>query len=241
MPQYLPAMTEMAVIAVPTPPPTTTFRPLAHSDLINELNEALNKRGISVVGKTYHMNGSGERLFGVWEVEKGEIRGALGFRNAHDKRMAVGLTAGSKVLVCSNMAFSGEWIDFKRHTAGMDTARLSQMVANGIDVILEKIERFKLWHEGLKQYELPRDDARLLSWTAFEKGIVPASDIGKVYKLYHNPNTREYEQTLYGWHGSVTQTLRDKNLVGTQNNHAKLTNLVQGYIKWHDEGINQAV
>jgi hypothetical protein len=240
MAHTLPFVTETAVMAVVTPPPTPTFRPLAHGDLIDELHEALTKRHINVVNKTYSMNKEGQRLFGVWEIEQGETSGALGFRNAHDKRMAVGLTSGTKVFVCSNMAFSGEWIDFKKHTSGMDTARLRQMVENAIGIILDKIGQFKTWHESLHKYELGRDQARLLSWTAMEKGIVPASDLGKVYRLFHDPKTREYEQTLYGWHGSITQTLRDKNLVGIQANHGKLTNLVKNYANWLEDEARKA-
>jgi hypothetical protein len=36
-------------------------------------------------------------------------RFSIGIRNSHDKSLRLGLTAGLRVFVCSNMAFSGEF------------------------------------------------------------------------------------------------------------------------------------
>jgi hypothetical protein len=36
-------------------------------------------------------------------------RFSIGIRNSHDKSIRLGLTAGLRVFVCSNMAFSGDF------------------------------------------------------------------------------------------------------------------------------------
>ena len=41
----------------------------------------------------------------------------LGLRNSHDKSTPIGIAFGSKVFVCSNMAFIGEHVIRRRHTA----------------------------------------------------------------------------------------------------------------------------
>jgi hypothetical protein len=227
-----PFVTEAEVIAIPAPAPTLTFQPLPHGTLIDELHNAMEVKDIAVTNKYYSMSREGQRIFGVWEIEHGEVSGALGFRNANDKSMAVGLTSGDKVFVCSNLAFSGEWIEFRKHTSGMTLQRLRNMISDALNIVLDRIDDFTKWHESLKRYDLAWDQSRLLSFGAVEKGIIAPSALGKVIELYHDPGTRVYDQTLHGWHGSITQTLRDRNLVSVQNNHAKLTKTVKSYINW---------
>ncbi len=51
------------------------------------------------------------KMFGVLDLET-QMEGcrfSIGIRNSHDKSIRLGLTAGLRVFVCSNMAFSGEF------------------------------------------------------------------------------------------------------------------------------------
>lgn len=223
--------TELQVMEIPTPPATRTFRPLPHRALIESLANACDRHSIAVTGKHYSLGREGNRMFGAWEIEQGQTRGAIGFRNANDKSMAVGLTSGDKVMVCSNMAFSGQWIEFRKHTSGMGMFRLHHMVESALGQIMDLIRAFVKWHESLHEYELTKNQGRLMSFCAVEKGVIPPSAIGEVIDLYHNPETGKYEPTLYGWHGAITETLRDRNLVTVQKNHGLLTNMVKDYIK----------
>ena len=50
-------------------------------------------------------------MFGVLDLET-QMEGcrfSIGIRNSHDKSIRLGLTAGLRVFVCSNMAFSGDF------------------------------------------------------------------------------------------------------------------------------------
>jgi hypothetical protein len=51
------------------------------------------------------------KMFGVLDLET-QMEGcrfSIGIRNSHDKSIRLGLTAGLRVFVCSNMAFSGDF------------------------------------------------------------------------------------------------------------------------------------
>ena len=50
-------------------------------------------------------------MFGIVEIETTfhGCRFAIGIRNAHDKSMRLAMTVGYRVLVCDNMAFSGDF------------------------------------------------------------------------------------------------------------------------------------
>lgn len=43
----------------------------------------------------------------------------VGLRNSHDKRFLVGISFGSRVFVCDNLAFTGDHVVKRKHTANL--------------------------------------------------------------------------------------------------------------------------
>jgi hypothetical protein len=225
--------TEVEVMAVPAPRATYSYSPLAHRDLIHGLEEAVDRQGLTIYNREYSLARDGRALFGVWDVTpngQNESVGSLGFRNSGDKSLAVGLVAGTRVIVCSNLQFSGEYLEFHKHTSGLSSQRLAEMYARAVATIMEKVHAFMQWHRNLHNYEVSPTVSRLLSFCAVEKGILAASRLPEMIELVHNPKTAVYEPTVWGWHGGVTQILRDRNLVGVQREHAELTNFINEYV-----------
>jgi hypothetical protein len=102
---------------------------VAHCDLIDALEIAVREHEMEITRRQYAMNSAGSRLFGVWDIAdaKNGMASAIGFRNATDKSMAVGITVGTRVFVCDNLAISGDFIAFRRHTAGITMETLIGM------------------------------------------------------------------------------------------------------------------
>jgi hypothetical protein len=100
-----------ALALVPTPPATATHLPIPHYEIVTALVETLGFRHIGVVDDEYAVSPDGMKMFGVLdlETEMDGCRFAIGIRNSHDKSMRLALTAGLRVFVCSNMAFSGDF------------------------------------------------------------------------------------------------------------------------------------
>ena len=81
---------------VPTPPATSTHRPIPHHEVVQALIETLGFRHIGVVQDEYAVSPDGMKMFGVLDLET-EIQGArfsIGIRNSHDKSMRLALTCG---------------------------------------------------------------------------------------------------------------------------------------------------
>ena len=93
------------------PESTDTHKPIAHITLVNSLLESLSFRHINVVRDDDAVSTDGMKLFGVIGLETmGDgFRFSLGLRNANDKSMRLGLVVAVRVLVCDNMAFSGDF------------------------------------------------------------------------------------------------------------------------------------
>ena len=104
-----------------TPASTETWYPLPHRDLIHEVEGQLENAGFSLDAESHALSHEGDRYFGVFEVSFpdrtiSDYSWIVGLRNSHDKSSPAGLVAGSRVLVCDNMAFSGEVKISRKHT-----------------------------------------------------------------------------------------------------------------------------
>ena len=96
---------------VPTPYATPTWRPVPHHRVAELVVNEAESRGYCIVSEEYGLNPAGTKLFGVLRFHpqgRPEFSRALGLRNSHDKSLALGLTVGVSVTVCTNLAFGGE-------------------------------------------------------------------------------------------------------------------------------------
>lgn len=90
--------------------------------IIEALVETLGFRQIGLIREEYAVSGDGMKMFGVLDLATGfeGCRFSIGLRNSHDKSFRLAITVGVRVLVCENMAFSG---DFTPGTMSPQSAR----------------------------------------------------------------------------------------------------------------------
>jgi hypothetical protein len=117
-------LTREQLALVPTPPGTATHKVIPHHEVIGALVETLGLWHIAPVREEYAVSKDGMKMFGLIELDQTfygvnipaagnqsqySCRFAIGIRNAHDKSMRLAMTVGYRVLVCDNMAFSGDF------------------------------------------------------------------------------------------------------------------------------------
>jgi hypothetical protein len=178
---------------LPTPPATDTFQPIAHSVLIEKLEEALSFRHISIQRDEYAVSKDGMKMFGLLELNADYegIRFAIGLRNANDKSMRVGMVAGYRIFVCDNMALSG---DFKpmlaKHSKNFD---LTESLALGVDRIQRQWTPLREQIDFMRQTTLEDDKARLLIYKAFMNYRFPVTLMKRVHADYFEPKHEEFK------------------------------------------------
>jgi hypothetical protein len=138
---------ELAQIAVPEA--TSTHKPVPHHTIVEALVETLGFRHIGVVQEEYAVSPDGMKMFGVLDLET-QMEGcrfSIGIRNSHDKSIRLGLTAGLRVFVCSNMAFSGDFTPvLAKHTKSFN---LIDTLSVGVDRIQRNSNRCSArWRPG---------------------------------------------------------------------------------------------
>src|SRR5215831_10374902 len=108
---------ELALI--PTPKASYSHKPIPHIEIIESLEKVLTEVHLEVRRQEYAVSKDGLRMFGVLDLIKDLTEGtsvSIGIRNANDKTMSLGMTAGYRVFVCDNMAFSSDFQPiFTRH------------------------------------------------------------------------------------------------------------------------------
>jgi len=231
-------VSEKEIKAIESPDWTPTWHPVSHGDVIDTLEQSVKEIGLEVVHKQYSVNKKGSRMFGAWEmsVGNGQMSYMLGIRNATDKTMGLGITGGTKVFVCDNLAFSGDYVRFRKHTGGLDHEELREMAGAACEGAVTEMERMFLWHQGLQQIYVPPADLKVLSYDAMERGVVAPSKFSKLRdafeeerKIRHG-SSLDCATSLYTFHGACTRVLRGMSLFEQADRNAELEKLCNNYI-----------
>jgi hypothetical protein len=181
---------------IPVPEGTKTHQPLSHYAITEVLEEALSFRFLKIVRDEYAVSHDGMKMFGIMDLnmEFSGCRFSIGLRNSNDKSMRLALTAGYRVFVCDNMAFSGDFTPlFHKHTRNLE---LMDSICIAVDRIQRGFAPLRKQIEGMSVHLMTDNDAKLLIYEAFmEKRIrgVPRALMPVVHEHYFSPKFKAFE------------------------------------------------
>ena len=205
-------LTREELALVPTPAWTATHKPIPHVEVIQALTETLGFRHISVVRDEYAVSRDGMKMFGVMELDQGMYgtRFALGVRNSHDKSFRLAVTAGYRVFVCENLAFSGDFAPvLAKHSKNFS---LQNALSIGIDDMQRNFKPMVESVERWRQETLSDVSARLVIYRAFIEGEldVPRQLARNVHDLYFNPQHEEFApRTMWSLSNAFTSSFKE--------------------------------
>lgn len=223
-------VTEAEVIQVPAVPFTRSFHPVHHRQVLDAIRSGVVATGLEIISSEYVLANNGNRMFGIWDLSGGseELCWSIGIRNSMDKSMALGITAGTRVFVCDNLAFSGEFVEFRKHTKGLSYDELEFMAYRAMKKMVANLTKFQAWHEGLKNFSLTEWDAKILLVEIMTNSIMPPSKFTRFRDLYFGG---VYESTLWGFHETMTDMWRDNNLLTLPQKNRMLNLVLDDYIE----------
>jgi hypothetical protein len=201
--------TELAQIAIPEA--TRTHQPVPHHQIVEALVETLSFRHIGVVNEEYAASSDGMRMFGVLDLET-QMEGcrfSIGIRNSHDKSLRLGLTAGLRVFVCSNMAFSGDFTPVLANTR--KSFNLVDTLSVGVDRIQRNFAPMQRQVESWRQTQITDSEAKLILYSAFVDGKLdaPKSLLSEVHRLYFDPEYPEFSpRTMWSLSNAFTSAFK---------------------------------
>jgi hypothetical protein len=215
----------MELAQIPVPQATATHRPVPHHEIVEALVETLSFRHIGVVNEEYAASNDGMKMFGVLDLET-QMEGcrfSIGIRNSHDKSLRLGLTAGLRVFVCSNMAFSGDFTPvLAKHSKSFN---LIDTLAVGVDRIQRNFEPMQRQVELWRQAQITDERAKLIFYAAFVDGKLdaPRSLLSEVHRLYFEPQYEEFSpRTMWSLSNAFTSAFKKLDPVPQFKATAKL-------------------
>lgn len=198
---------------ITTPEPTSTHKPLPHMDLIDELDEIISNVDATLVESTHALTHSGRRYFGLFELESNSSSDwnvTVGLRNSHDKSAAAGMCLGQKVMVCTNLAFSGEIKFARKHTANChsDTMLMMRKAFTQVPRFENQLQdRDEKW----KNLKITNGEASTLILKSAASDIIPQNKITHVHRHWEQPEYNEFSKnghSVYRLFNSFTSAMR---------------------------------
>lgn len=204
---------------VVTPKATDTWTPIAHDELVDSVRETMSGNGLQVVNESHALWQDGNRYFGLFQLQgdKPDYSLVVGLRNSHDKTFPAGLVTGSRVFVCSNLAFNGEVKLSRRHTPRIrqDLPRLINLAVGKLGSLHLSLEQRI---EAYKNFNLDDFKAHDLLIRAVDAKACPVTRIPYVLKEWRNPSHEEFApRTAWSLFNGFTEHAKQDNPVTAMN------------------------
>jgi hypothetical protein len=205
--------------ACKTPPPEGRWHPVSHVTVLNNVKETLHGAGYVVKFEKYGLARSDARFFGVLDLETPLAQGvglSVGIRNSVDKSFPLGFCAGSRVLVCDNLAFRSELLVRKKHTAnGMKV--FGTAIATAVASLASFKEAEELRIQRMAEMKLNPADASHVILTAFRRGIISSLQLPLVCKAWEEPPHEDFQpRTAWSLFNAFTEVLRPRAISAPQ-------------------------
>ena len=222
-------ITEERVKKIQLPEETSTYKPVAHGEVIDFIKENISQEGeMKLFAGNEGQIVSGVYSFGLDQAD--DIKGAITFMNSYNKTRKLTITAGLQVKVCSNGMFlpiGGESRYSEIHSGNIQEEwrdGILQRIKDSDTMVKDHIEikrimeNIKLSKDGMRQ-ELAR--------LAFDRNDIDLStyQYRQIYNQIENPlfNYRNGE-TLWDFYNHCTYAIRDAKPINVHKQHKDLGN-----------------
>jgi hypothetical protein len=223
-------LTRQQLAAVATPLGTATHRPVPHAEIVEALVETLSFRHIGVVQEEYAVSKDGMKMFGVLDLDTGipGCRFSIGVRNSHDRSMRLAAVVGVRVLVCENMAFSGDFQPvLAKHSKHFS---LQNALSIGVDQMQRNFSGMQQQVEAWRQSQLSDVSAKMIIYRAFIEGglEVPRHLAKPVHDLYFSPPQQEFQpRTMWSLSNAFTSAFKELEPIPQFKATAKLAGFLE--------------
>jgi hypothetical protein len=182
------AVSYEALRALETPPQTATHVPIPHFRVVDLIAHSLAYHGHHVTEQHFGVTPDGLRFFGVVCL-KSDYTGytdMVGLRNSHDRKFPVGVSFGSRVFVCDNLAFSGDHVIKRKHTLNLKRD-LPGLIGEIIEPLAIQREAQKITYDRYRATSLSdaRADAAIMQM--YRHQVIGVQKIADVLKQWEEP------------------------------------------------------
>lgn len=173
---------------LPIPKSTSTHVPIPHHSVVDMVKYSLGFFGHDVVDEAYGVTEDGARFFGVLSLasQYGDYTDTVGLRNSHDKKFPIGISFGSRVFVCDNLAFNGDHVIKRKHTANAKRD-LPGLVAQVVEPLRAQRTAQARTFDAYRNRPLNAQEVDHIVLQLYRAGVLNITKIPDVLAAYENP------------------------------------------------------
>lgn len=197
--------------ALSVPVATATHCPIAHSAVVEMVKYSLGFFGHEVESEAYGVTPDGARFFGLLSLRStyGDYTDTVGLRNSHDKKFPIGISFGSRVFVCDNLAFSGDHVIKRKHTPKAKY-QLPSLVAEIVEPLRDKRVTQAQTFEMYQATKLSARHVDHAIMQLFRSAIIGVTKIADVLDVYEHPPHDWGGETAFRLFNAATYTMNGR-------------------------------
>jgi hypothetical protein len=176
---------------IATPKGSYSHKPIPHIEIVESLEKVLTEVKFSVRREEFAVSKDGMRMFGILDLSEEltpQTGMSIGIRNSNDKSMALGMTAGYRVFVCDNMAFSSDFQPiFSKHVHSMSVMDIAVLCVQRLQ---EATRAMELHIEEMIFRQVSDREVKEIIYDAFTSRSfgLPQSMFMTIHELYFKTN-----------------------------------------------------
>ncbi len=172
---------------------------------------ALKYYGHNVVEQHHAIDKDGARYIGLLSLESadGQYQDTVGLRNSHDRKCPVGIAYGSRVFVCSNLAFVSDIVVTRKHTqrARRDLPGLVAEIIEPLYLAREAQQKTFASYKATLVSDRLADHAIM---SMYREGVINVQRIAEVHEQWQNPAHDWGDSTAWRLFNAATYALNGR-------------------------------
>lgn len=226
------------------PVATASYSPIPHTVFLTEIQEQLDKEGMTICDKKYITNGKGAIMtgeYGICHKEGGDQEAimSIGFQNSYNKTMKAGLYSGLMVLVCKNGMYTRRQggIYQRKHT-GTALQDLRAQIVTTIDNTQNGFHALVQEREAMKQMELkPQTIATLVGDMYLNEGIINSTQL-QIIKREMQYSEVFKEKTAWNMFNWITESIKSSHPGNYIKTHLKAHTYISNKLQLSDYRVD---
>jgi hypothetical protein len=196
---------------VEPPPPTETWYPLKHAQVLDRVVTNLDDAGFAVRRQTLALSADNHRFFATLDLitQIGDgIALTIGLRSSTDKSLPLGWICGERVFVCDNLAFASEVEVVRKHTRNGEV-RFNDAISKAVQSLHQYSGVATRRIAWMRDTALDEDRANSLILQAYEKDIVGDRLLRQLIREWREPQHEEFKpRSMWSLFNAFTEVLK---------------------------------
>ncbi|MES9962198.1 MAG: DUF932 domain-containing protein [Candidatus Sedimenticola sp. 20ELBAFRAG] len=221
-----------ALKAVPVPEATASHVPIPHHRLVDMVRHTLSYYGHIVTEEHLGITPDGMRFFGVLSLQSnyGDYTDQIGLRNSNDKRFPIGISFGSRVFVCDNMAFNADHVIKRKHTANAKRD-LPGLVAEVVEPLADARDRQQRTIQLYKDTDVNQRQVDHAIMEMYRQGVINVQRIAEIYGEWEKPSHEAFSlRNAWALFNAATSAMAGR-VVANPSSTEKLHHIIDGMCK----------